>query len=63
VFARVPTGINPWNSKSIEWMLPSPVPVHNFDKIPTFGPDPYPYGEGLEPAGMRPVVNPARPTR
>ena len=45
VFARVPVGPNPWASKSIEWQLPSPVPVHNFDHIPTFGPDPYPYGE------------------
>ena len=44
VFARVPAGANPWGSKSIEWQLPSPVPVHNFDRIPTFGPDPYPYG-------------------
>ena len=42
VFARVPTGMNPWGSKSIEWQLPSPVPVHNFDRIPTFGGDPYP---------------------
>ncbi len=36
---------NPWGSKSIEWQLPSPVPVHNFDRIPTFGSDPYPYGD------------------
>ena len=46
VFARVPAGSNPWGSKSIEWQLPSPVPVHNFDRIPTFGGDPYPYGDG-----------------
>jgi cytochrome c oxidase subunit 1 len=61
-FARVPAGANPWDSKSIEWELPSPVPVQNFDRIPTFGPDPYPYGEG---AGVpaRPVITPARQTR
>jgi cytochrome c oxidase subunit 1 len=59
VFARVPTGANPWASKSIEWQLPSPVPVHDFDRIPTFGPDPYPYGV---PAGsVPPAVVPARP--
>jgi cytochrome c oxidase subunit I len=61
VFARVPAGANPWGSKSIEWQLPSPVPVHNFDRIPTFGPDPYPYGasDGTAP---RVVTAPARPT-
>ena len=37
---------NPWGSKSIEWQLPSPVPVHNFDRIPVFTGDPYGYGEG-----------------
>jgi cytochrome c oxidase subunit I len=60
VFARVPVGANPWGSKSIEWQLPSPVPVHNFDRIPTFGPDPYPYGaDGPSP---RVATVPARPT-
>ena len=60
VFARVPAASNPWGSKSIEFQLPSPVPVHNFDRIPTFGPDPYPYGDsGL---AQRPVIAPARPT-
>jgi cytochrome c oxidase subunit I len=61
VFARIPAGDNPWGSKSIEFQLPSPVPVHNFDRIPTFGPDPYPYGEGA--AVTRPVIAPARPER
>ncbi|HXK14771.1 MAG TPA: cbb3-type cytochrome c oxidase subunit I [Gaiellaceae bacterium] len=61
VFARVPAGSNPWGSKSIEWQLPSPVPVHNFDRIPTFGPDPYPYGTP-DAAGGRIAVAPGRPT-
>jgi cytochrome c oxidase subunit 1 len=64
VFARVPATANPWGSKSIEFQLPSPVPVHNFDRIPTFGADPYPYG-GIEDAGFdgtRPAISPARPT-
>jgi cytochrome c oxidase subunit 1 len=61
VFARVPAGSNPWGSKSIEWQLPSPVPVHNFDRIPTFGPDPYPYGVA-DGAGPRVAAAPARPT-
>jgi cytochrome c oxidase subunit 1 len=36
---------NPWHSKSIEFQLPTPVPVHDFDRLPVFDPDPYPYGE------------------
>jgi cytochrome c oxidase subunit 1 len=65
VFARVPATANPWGSKSIEFQLPSPVPVHNFDQIPTFGPDPYPYGEteGAGTLGQRPVIAPTRPAR
>ena len=62
VFARIPAGANPWGSKSIEWQLPSPVPVHDFDEIPTFGPDPYPYGRSDYPPGTGPAIAPARPT-
>jgi cytochrome c oxidase subunit 1 len=63
VFVRKPIGMNPWGSKSIEWQLPSPVPVHNFDRIPTFGPDPYPYGDDAgSNLAQRPIVAPARPT-
>jgi cytochrome c oxidase subunit 1 len=28
---------DPWDARSLEWMLPSPVPAHNFDEIPTVG--------------------------
>ena len=49
----VPAPGDPWSSKSIEWQLPSPVPVQNFDRIPVFSSDPYGYGEG------RPVAVPA----
>ena len=28
-------GPDPWDSRSIEWMIPSPTPEHNFDTIPT----------------------------
>jgi cytochrome c oxidase subunit I len=44
IFARIPAEANPWNSKSIEWQVPTPVPVHNFDQIPVFDSDPYDYG-------------------
>ena len=33
-FVKKPAAANPWGSRSIEFQLPSPVPVHNFDRIP-----------------------------
>ncbi len=44
LFARVPAPQNPWSSRSLEWQLPSPVPVHDFDRIPVITGDPYDYG-------------------
>ncbi|MCU1498263.1 MAG: putative cytochrome c oxidase subunit I/subunit [Acidimicrobiales bacterium] len=26
---------DPWDGRSLEWMIPSPVPAHNFDVVPT----------------------------
>jgi cytochrome c oxidase subunit 1 len=57
VFARVPAGSNPWSSLSLEWQLPSPVPVHNFDRIPVISGDSYGYGEGRGPVAV-PVPSP-----
>jgi cytochrome c oxidase subunit 1 len=47
---REPAPANPWNAKSIEWTLPTPVPLHDFDEIPVFDADPYPYGVEAIPA-------------
>jgi cytochrome c oxidase subunit I len=44
VIVRKPAEANPWGSKSLEWQVPTPVPVHNFDEIPTITTDPYEYG-------------------
>jgi cytochrome c oxidase subunit 1 len=41
---REPAEANPWHSKSLEWQLPTPVPVHNFDRIPVINSAPYSYG-------------------
>jgi cytochrome c oxidase subunit 1 len=49
-FRKVPAEANPWGSRSIEFQLPSPVPVHDFDRIPVFSSDPYGYGEGKMPS-------------
>ncbi|MGZ4353764.1 MAG: hypothetical protein ACXVZ4_09470, partial [Gaiellaceae bacterium] len=57
LFARVAAPANPWSSLSLEWQLPSPVPVHNFDRIPVIAGDPYGYGEQA-PVGI-PAVSPA----
>ena len=46
---------NPWSSRSAEFQLPTPVPVHDFDRFPVFDSDPYPYG--VEPV-RRPIGAP-----
>ncbi|HSC49213.1 MAG TPA: cbb3-type cytochrome c oxidase subunit I [Gaiellaceae bacterium] len=61
LFARVRAARNPWGSLSIEWQLPSPVPVQNFDRTPVFENDPYGYGDGDGARTVaRPVGVPAR---
>jgi cytochrome c oxidase subunit I len=51
IFVREPAETNPWHSKSIEWQLPSPVPVYDFATIPVFDSDPYDYGTPLAAGG------------
>jgi cytochrome c oxidase subunit I len=31
----VPVGPDPWDARSLEWMVASPTPAHNFDEVPT----------------------------
>jgi cytochrome c oxidase subunit I len=58
VIKREPAEPNPWHSKGTEWQLPTPVPTNDFDRIPVFDDDPYPYG--VEPAPTRaPAYAPA----
>jgi cytochrome c oxidase subunit 1 len=54
---RAPAEANPWHSKSPEFQLPTPVPVHDFDQLPRFDGDPYPYG--TEPVRIPGVAAPA----
>src|SRR5437870_5833358 len=44
VFVRLPAETNPWFSRSLEWQVASPPPVHNFDRIPVITAGPYEYG-------------------
>ncbi|CAB4969608.1 MAG: hypothetical protein F2840_16115 [Actinobacteria bacterium] len=35
---------NPWKAKTLEWQVPTPVPLENFDVLPIITSDPYGYG-------------------
>jgi cytochrome c oxidase subunit 1 len=50
VFARIPAATNPWRSRGLEWQIPTPPPVHNFDRIPVITSGPYEYGVPNAPA-------------
>jgi cytochrome c oxidase subunit 1 len=45
VIARVPAEPNPWRSRGLEFQLPTPVPVKNFEQTPVITSGPYEYGE------------------
>ena len=45
VFARVREKGNPWNSRGLEWQIPSPPPPGNFDRVPVVLSGPYEYGD------------------
>jgi cytochrome c oxidase subunit 1 len=36
-------GNNPWGSKGNEWLVPSPPPKHNFEKVPVLDREPHDY--------------------
>jgi len=42
-----PSGPNPWHANSLEWQVPTPVPLENFDTEPVVTEDPYHYGEDM----------------
>ncbi len=47
---------NPWNSRSPEWQIPSPVPQHNYDQPFEVVGEPYDYGlEGSVYVNMNPA--------
>jgi len=52
VFVKELAPANPWESRSLEWQLPTPIPADNFDRIPTIVSGPYDYGD----ANARPVA-------
>lgn len=38
-----PAEANPWNGTTLEWQVPSPPPLENFDEIPVITEEPYNY--------------------
>lgn len=53
---------NPWDARTMEWQLPTPVPLDNFDEIPLVISGPYEYGmkDALPMAILHPSVLPSR---
>ncbi len=50
---------NPWGAKTLEWQVPTPVPLENFEVLPVVTSDFYTYGEnGAAPGLPRPVTAP-----
>jgi cytochrome c oxidase subunit I len=45
VFARVREVGNPWDSRGLEWQIPSPPPPGNFARVPVVLSGPYDYGD------------------
>jgi len=47
LFASLKTGSkapsNPWGGKTLEWTVPSPPPIENFEEIPVVTKGPYNY--------------------
>jgi cytochrome c oxidase subunit 1 len=60
ILKREPEVSNPWHALSLEWQLPSPVPVYNFAEIPVITSGPYEYGvpNAVPVADLRPTVAP-----
>lgn len=39
---------NPWHGVTLEWQVPSPPPVENFEELPTVSSEPYPFARRVE---------------
>jgi cytochrome c oxidase subunit 1 len=53
---------NPWGGKTLEWAVPNPIPLENFEVLPVVISDAYGYGEGdPAPPHWRETPRPAEP--
>jgi cytochrome c oxidase subunit 1 len=59
IIKREPEVSNPWGALSLEWQLPSPPPVYNFEEIPVINSGPYDYGvpDRVPIADLKPTVS------
>lgn len=53
-----PAPANPWHAKSLEWKVPTPVPLENFLVDPVVTSDPYTYGEQVPDGQNEPSTTP-----
>ena len=49
---KKPIEENPWQSRGLEWMTPTPPPVDNFRTVPLVVSGPYEYGTGAGPMAV-----------
>ena len=47
-----PSGPNPWNARTLEWQISSPMPYYNFKHIPSVFAAPYDFAEPLPYRGL-----------
>ena len=57
LIARKPAPANPWDSKSLEWQTPTPIPANDYERQPMIDSDPYEYG--IPAAPPQPAEAPA----
>jgi len=50
---------NPWGAKSLEWTVPNPVPLENFEVLPVVTADVYGFGEPVSVPEELPATEPA----
>jgi cytochrome c oxidase subunit 1 len=51
---------NPWGGKTLEWTVPNPIPLENFEVLPVIIADAYGYGEGDPLPAPEPEREPER---
>ena len=48
---------NPWKARTMEWLVPTPIPLQNFEEVPLIVAGPYDYGVRNAPAMA--ILNPS----
>jgi cytochrome c oxidase subunit I len=56
-----PSGHNPWEARTLEWQIPSPMPYYNFKHIPAVFATPYDFAEPLPYRGLEEELSDSPP--